>query len=496
MRAAAPDEEEGMERSRPGITFAQLIAFVAVMLPVVAALRFPFSTIDLTYLIRAGNAMLDSGQILRTDTFTFTVVGHAWLNQQWGAEIVFALAYQAGEWIALVLFRAALVGVIFWFEYLACRAAGAGRRAAGWLTLAAFVVCFDGLSLRPNLLGMALFALTLWVVAGRSRRPRLLWLLPAVVLVWANVHGSFVLALAPLGLAWLEDRREGTPSARTTLAVTVACLAATLVTPFGARSWEYVVRLTTDPRIRPFITEWQPTRPTSAIGIGFFVSAAAVAVIAIRHRARLPWPRILGLGLFFVLGIQAVRGVLWWALAAPVLIADLLPERLPRPDVPRALNVVIAAALSLLAIAMLPWFRPASADATDQRVKDAMLLDAPAELVDAVSVAATPGSRLFVAQSYASWFELEMPGNPVFVDPRIELFPDAIWDEYQTVSSAGPGWEAILDRWNVDILVLNREQQGTLIDELDTDDGTSWEPVHRNGDGVVFARISPDGVPP
>jgi len=64
------------------LSFTQLLAFVAVAAPVVVALRFSLSTIDLAYLIRSGEFMLDTGDILRRDVFTFTVSGQEWLNQQ------------------------------------------------------------------------------------------------------------------------------------------------------------------------------------------------------------------------------------------------------------------------------------------------------------------------------------------------------------------------------------------------------------------------------
>jgi len=47
----------------PGqLTFRQLLAFVAVALPVVVALRFSIATIDLGYLVRAGEITLDQAR--------------------------------------------------------------------------------------------------------------------------------------------------------------------------------------------------------------------------------------------------------------------------------------------------------------------------------------------------------------------------------------------------------------------------------------------------
>ena len=79
-------------------------------------------------------------------------------------------------------------------------------RNAALLTLGAFVVAATALALRPQLLGMALFAVVLAASSSdRDRHPARLWAIPVLVVLWANVHGSFFLAPLVLGLAWLED---------------------------------------------------------------------------------------------------------------------------------------------------------------------------------------------------------------------------------------------------------------------------------------------------
>ena len=48
----------------------------------------------------------------------------------------------------------------------------------------------------------------------RRTTPRALWLAPVVVLVWANLHGSFFLGPVLIGLAWLQDLHDRDPGAR------------------------------------------------------------------------------------------------------------------------------------------------------------------------------------------------------------------------------------------------------------------------------------------
>jgi hypothetical protein len=477
------------------LSFSGLLAFAVVAVPVMLSLRFSLSTIDLAYQVRAGGLMLDSGHLLRSDVFTFTAAGHEWLNQQWGAETLFALVFRAGGWELLAIARAAFVGATFWLLYSACRAAGAEARAAGWLTLVALIVALDGLALRPQLLGMTLFALTLWIIAGRERHPRLLWLLPPVVAVWANLHGSFILAPILLLSFWLEDLRRRGPAPHRSLLVAIASIAAAWANPFGLRVWTYVADISADPQIRHTIAEWRPTTPWSVFGAAFFLSALAVVAVLVRARAEVTWPRVLALLVFFALGVTAIRGIIWWALAAPVLVADLLPRKAPEAPDRRTINTVTALALCAISVLFLPWFRPTFAGtANSGRVTDGLLAHAPDRYTALVQHSTRPGSRMFVPELWASWFEFAVPSNPVFADPRIELFPAEIWREYDVVSAGQQGWGSILDRWNVAVLVLSREQQSGLIARIRGN--ASWETIYEDGDGIMLVRTrAPLGAP-
>ena len=106
------------------------------------------------------------------------------------------------------------------------------------------------LALRPQLIGMALFAVVLLLVVDRRAHPRRLWLVPVIVAVWANMHGSFFLGPVVLGLAWLEDlARPRSPGARRVLAVAAISAAAACVNPFGPAVWGYAVGLSTNPLV-------------------------------------------------------------------------------------------------------------------------------------------------------------------------------------------------------------------------------------------------------
>jgi hypothetical protein len=116
------------------------------------------------------------------------------------------------------------------------------------------------------------------------------------------------------------------------------------------------------------------------------------------------------------------------------------------------------------------------------------LTDAPPGIADAVrSIAASnPGVRVFDAERWGSWLELQVPEVSYFADSRIELIPASAWRDYVAVSEAQSGWESILDRWRVDVLVLSNGDQPGLVMAIDRSE--AWRVVHRDADGLVAVR--------
>jgi hypothetical protein len=465
------------------VSLARLWASFTVLLPVVAALAATLSAVDLTYHLRAGEQILGGGGIPRVDTFTFSAAGRDWVDQQWGAQVILAATYRLAGWTGLVVLRAALVGLLFGLLFLACRLRGADIRLAAWLSLTAFIVAAPALALRPQLLGMVLLAVTLVLVAVRRTQAQLFYLVPVVVAVWANVHGSFFLGPVVLGLAWLEDVHERAPSASRTLMVAVVAALATLLNPFGPTVWAYAVGLSTNPDVTSRIVEWQPTTLRTIPGVLFFASALAVAVILARRSRPVGWPTLAWLGAFFVIGVYAIRGVAWWPLGAAFAVAGVLggiaatPER-PLAITARHINVAIVAALVVVGIALLPVWR-----ATDPVLgaPSGVLTDAPSGVTAALRAAARPGDRVFNPQPWGSWFEFAIPELPVAIDSRIELFPVETWDDYETVVSGGDGWQAILDRWQVTLVAATRDD--AFVDRLHA---AGWGDAYTDRDGIVL----------
>jgi hypothetical protein len=431
--------------------------------------------------------VLDTGQIPTVDTFTFTAPGAAWLNQQWGAQVVLAAAYRVAGWTGLTLLRAALIGLIFGCLFEACRRRGLDLRRAAWLTLTAFIVAAVALALRPQLMGMALLALTLLVVVDRRAHPRRVWAVPLIVLLWANVHGSFFLGPVVVGLAWLEDVHDGVPDRHRLLGVGLVSAVATLANPFGPGVWAYAAGLSTNAFVTSRITEWQPTTLRTVPGILFFGSAALVVALLARRGRPTPWPTLVWLAVFAVIGAYAIRGVAWWPLGAAVAVAGALAvdartaeaSARERRERPRRINLVFVGLIAFVCVGLVPVWRP-----NDSRLAapTGVVGDAPGGITEALRKVIKPGDRILNPQPWGSWFELALPQATVALDSRIEVFPAGVWDDYDTVHRGAAGWQAILASWAPTFIVATADEDA-FVERLKA---VGWVETYRDKDGTVL----------
>ncbi len=481
---------------------ARLWAFLGVALPVLAGLATQVSTLDLAYHLRIGQDLLSGAGIPTTDTMTFTTGGAAWQDQQWAAEILLAAVHRVGGWTGLIVLRAGLFGIIFGSVMIGVARAGVQVRDAALVSIGAFIVSIGALALRPQLLAMALFALTLLAIVERHRHPRLVWLVPLFAVAWGSVHGTFFLAPAAAGIAWLEDVAARHPGAGRMLAVTVAAAVAPAISPLGPTVYGYVLNISTNPLIAQRIEEWLPTTIRTVPGAVFFGSALAVAVLLAVRGSALRWPTLAWLAGLFVIGAYAIRGIAWWPIGAAVAIGPLLapPEALAAAQAPEAAtaqppgaaparstvgtaraNALVAILLVGLGLVLLPAWR-----AQDPLVGPMGLLrEAPGDLTRGLQAIVRPGDRVFDPQQWGSWLEYAVPDARVFVDSRLELFPASVWQEYDAILAGSPGWREILDRYGVRIVAV----PGDRPEMRDRLAGTgSWQQDFEGSEGWLFVR--------
>ena len=158
--------------------------------------------------------------------------------------------------------------------------------------------------------------------------------------------------------------------------------------------------------------------------------------------------------------------VAWWMLASAPLLAELLVWAVPRLAVedaeahrPTPLVGGIFGLILLAVVFSLPGldrFNPLLGPTRHgPRVEEDL------ETIQRhLRATAGPGNIYthFEWGEYLSWSAA--PRCKVFMDGRIEIYPDAVWDKYSTVTYGREAWQKILDDYRVDYLVLDADYHG------------------------------------
>jgi hypothetical protein len=333
---------------------------------------------DLWGHVRFGQDMLTHGAVRLSDAYSFTS-DRPWINHEWLSEIAFAVAFNMLGPIGLNLCRIIVVAAVLGLVWRASTSLSDRHRVT------MVVVCAVGTymrahAMRPQIFSLLMFAILLVLLKSsdeqRSLRP-LLWV-PALMAVWVNFHGGWIVGFGVFGLWCGRAALEGSRRDRVRLMLALSfSLAATLLNPYGARMWEFLA--TTVRLERPMVVEWQPLyqRPY-AVWLSWLV-ALGVAGIGARHAtSRSDW---LNVGIVAGLGVAALRVSrldAFFALAAIFLTIRMLQthaEQTTREplltDLQPSMRVATAFVLCALAIgtALVPRIR--TVPLSDQHVPDA-----------------------------------------------------------------------------------------------------------------------------
>jgi hypothetical protein len=225
---------------------------------------------DIWWHMRTGEWILQHHQIPRVDPFSATTLGKPWVDYCWVFDV-------ASYWIVA---HFDLVSVI-WFETLmrlgvavAIFSLARNLRLEFWKAVAVTGLATLAMAWvfppRPGAISVLFFALELHLllVAQRKSHPRLLWFLPALFVLWANIHIEFVTGLFMLGVFCVEpllDRlmhitrqpRSGVDVFHRQLwFVFLASCLAVLVNPYGFNLLRNVFQYARDTRIYDVILEF------------------------------------------------------------------------------------------------------------------------------------------------------------------------------------------------------------------------------------------------
>lgn len=406
----------------------------------------------------------------------FTAPGAAWVPQEWFVSIFVALAMRHH----LLVFFAVTMAIIPIAILISVYARSRERATPEAIAL---VLAFTGTALvasfgiRAQVLGWGCFAAFLLCLERRDR-----WAYAAVLIVvlWANVHASVMLAPAFLAArlvgAASTDGLRGLLRNRDLLIFGLT-IPAILCTPLGWRLPIYAAMLATSP-IRHYIEEWQPV---SSANVEFLLGGLPIALaialggwrMAVRNSAE-----SLPLAVLFVAMLLARRNVPLFAIAAAPVAAQGLDVLFPALYKLRAKIsemerfAIVSSGIAIASAAVFLFWH--------QRYEPPQT---PFAAMTRLSADRAP-HRLFCENFNACSAALQYPQLGVFIDGRADPYPLSVWRSYVSIIRLNPSWDRTLQQYGVDAVLASRGS--SFANALAVD--TSWHSAFHDAGFIVYVR--------
>ena len=464
-----------------------------------------FRDSDAGWHIRLGERILASAGWPVADPFSFSRAGQPWFAWEWGADVIMGALHRWGGLGAVALFYAFLLSTCTWLWVRLNWAAGGSFLFTCLFAMPMLSTVNLHWLARPHVLSwVLLLACLLHVERRREWRITFAALAGAFLTgsLWANIHGSFVLAIVGAalmaagtllrGVVWPVE--YGFARARWFLAASAALLAGTFLNPYGFHLHQHIFAYLTNTALLERIGEFQSfnfqaagsgaillTLLLSALGGALAIGerrldvallTALLCVGALRSARMLPLLALLALpyanGMF--------TGALWRAEVRPRL-RRWLTSALAYGANLRRFDARFGgyAYLPLLALMGLLWVRSPLGQAGFPAAQF------PVEAVKHLP-ASTP--RLLAPDLYGGYLIYHFAGQrPVFFDGRSDFYGLAFMRQYIDLVEVRPGWASQLDDWKFTHALLPNRY--SLIPALEA---RGWKKIYKDRTATILEK--------
>src|SRR6185295_1133172 len=226
----------------------------------------PLSDGDFWFHLKTGEYIVKTGLIPRTDLFSFTNYGIPWIAHGWLSGVIFYEVYSRLGFNTLIFIFAVLTALAFWIAYAR---SNAHLFVRGFATLLGVWTVLPNIGVRPRVFTLLFASVYLALLAryAREGKGRLIWSLVPLMVLWANLHGAFLIGLAfivftivgiPLDV-WIarESVRPMLPRLTVLGLVLFGCILASLINPWGVGIYSETIEILRSPIYQQVVIDWQ-----------------------------------------------------------------------------------------------------------------------------------------------------------------------------------------------------------------------------------------------
>jgi hypothetical protein len=467
---------------------------------------------DTGWHIRTGEWILQHNAVPKEDLFSFTKPHQAWFAWEWGWDVIFATVHGVWGLAGVAFVNVLLLGVISALLFRLIRRCCDNDILSLAFTLVAVCCSMIHWLARPHLVSW-LFVLIFShaIVSAEVGKYKALCWLPALMLLWVNLHGGFFVGIVLLltsalgeaaGAALRSENgwRLAYTRSRPYLVAALACLAVTFVNPYTWHLHEHVFAYLGNSKLLDNVQEFQSANfhnPASIFFESMLLLGAGAALWCLRRGKIAAGLSVL---LWLHLSLVSQRNIpLYVLIAAPwiaCLSLDALRQLRTIPSLARLDAAVSEICTELRPLERIERYHPASILAiffvacsfAANRPGFEAKFNPKAFPVQAIPVIeAAKFSHLFTSDQWGDYLIYRFyPHQRVFMDGRSDFYGAEFLNNYQHVMSAQYDWEAYLNRFAIDgVMVKPNTPIAAVLKE-----SRQWKMLFDDGSVIVFRADS------
>jgi len=240
-------KSEHLSQDKNVIDRVLLLSFILLIL-VFSTFKI-FQDDDIFWHLATGKYIVENKSIPSSEVFSYTESDVKWIPFEWGWDLVTYSIYNLGGFVALSLFRTLLITATFGFLLMAMKKLKVSTGLIYFSLLLVAIALLPRMSIRPHLfsyLGYAYLIYIFTIVRIEENKFWLLYSIPFVFLLWANIHMSVMLSFVVFILFVIfffrKEKSNRTPNQkniRKIFIILIATTVAMIINPHHINTYIY-----------------------------------------------------------------------------------------------------------------------------------------------------------------------------------------------------------------------------------------------------------------
>jgi tetratricopeptide (TPR) repeat protein len=452
---------------------------------------------DLWCHFKTGEYIVKNLNVPQMDIFSYTLENQAWVDHEWLSQVLLYAVFAKFGWLGVNILKALVVSLCFFlllflsiFRYkkivYAVLLAILSALAFGYRSFA-----------RPEMFSYLLLCLFFYILEDERK----IYILPLLQILWANLHGYFILGPVLIFLYSMGEMISGNKIKAKRLSV-ILCLTilGCFINPYFYKGAVYPINVLTGifSGQKLYLRDIQELMMPLSAGFGKYVFFWILAVLSsVTFLINLKKAKIHHVLIFlgaFAASYIAVRNMpVFIFIAMPLAVINLNEAGLTKGIIEKkyyaAFVLIISVAIYFFTSNMYYVFiKQSEFKNTGYKMSELLM---PSKACDFLENNGIKGP-VFNSIDFGHYISYRFyPEKRTFIDARTELYEDDFYKSYQKAYNYPREWEMLQEKYNFNIALIRHTFSGTERILKYLYNNKSWALVYYDEISAVFLRDTP-----